>query len=286
MRVVFAGLGAMGYPMAGRVASRFPTGVWNRTVATAERHSAEFGTEVVAPSGFEHADVIVSCLASSAVVAEVVDLVARRLSSGAVWVDCTSGRPQRSRDLADRLAGAGVDYLDAPVSGMAAGARAGTLTAIVGGSESALDRARPVLDSMCTRVIRVGDVGTGHLVKAANNTLFAGTFWLAAEVVARLRESGVDVQRAMDAVNASSGRSFVTQNFLPDYVLPVPAPSSYRLGQSHRDVETLLQAAGPGADPTAPAELVAWLAAAYAERAAALGADCDAAAAFESIGGR
>jgi 3-hydroxyisobutyrate dehydrogenase len=280
MTVVFAGLGAMGYPMAGRSALRFPTAVWNRTSAVADRHSAEFGTRAIGVDKFGDADVIVTCLASSAVVATLVDRVLPRLTESTVWVDCTSGQPEPSLALAARLATRGVEYLDAPVSGMAAGARAGTLTAIVGGSAEALRSARPVLDSMCAQVVHAGGVGAGHLVKAANNTLFAGSFWLVAEVLARLAAAGIDHARALECINASSGRSFATERFVPDYVLPSPASSSYRLGQSHRDVETFLAAtSAPGQE-----QLVEHLERAYADLAASLGDAADAAPAFDAIG--
>ena len=285
MTVAFAGLGAMGYPMAGRVASRFPTLVWNRTGSVAQRHVAEFGSRAVALDAFADADVVVSCLASSDVVGAVVDEVLPQLRAGTVWVDCTSGQPAQSRLIAERLGAAGVDYLDAPVSGMAAGARAGTLTAMVGGPVPALERARPVLAAMCANVVHVGGVGSGHLVKAANNTMFAGTFWLAAELVARLADAGIDPQRALECVNLSSGRSFVTERFLPDYVLPEAAPSSYRLGQSAHDVAILVAATDPGG-AAAGGQLVDQLAALYADAAGRIGADSDAAPAFRAIGRR
>lgn len=281
LQVAFAGLGAMGYPMAGRIAARFPTSVWNRTASVADRHSAEFGTKAAGLAALGVADVVISCLASSAVVATVVDRALPDLRTGTVWVDCTSGRPGSSRDIAARLAAAGVSFLDAPVSGMAHGARAGALTALVGGPEATLERVRPVLDAVCGRILHTGGPGTGYLVKAANNALFAGAFWLAAEVLGGLRDAGVDPARALECVNASSGRSFVTEQFLPDFVIPSAAPSSYRLAQSGRDVETFLEALpADGWHPT----LLSALASGYAELIASTGSTVGAAQAFDAIG--
>jgi 3-hydroxyisobutyrate dehydrogenase len=284
--VAFVGLGAMGYPMAGRTAARFPTSVWNRTAAVAAKHSAEFGTRTIALTELDSARVVITCLASTTAVAEVIERALPYLRAGTVWVDCTSGHPEVSRALAGTLAAAGVDYLDAPVSGMANGARAGTLTAIVGGGADVLERVRPVLESMCTRILHAGGVGAGHLVKAANNTLFAGGFWLAAEVLTRLCDAGIDPVRALECVNASSGQSFVSSRFLPDFVVPDRSDSSYRLGQSHRDIETFetASATAGAAGPARQGGLVSWLEQAYVELAARLGPDADAGAAFDGIG--
>lgn len=280
--VAFLGLGRMGYPMAAQIATRFPALVWNRTASVAARHSAEFGTRVIGLTDLGSADVVVTCLASSSAVDDVADRGLAYIRRGTVWIDCTSGRPDQSRAFGERLAAAGVDFLDAPVSGMAHRARDGTLTAIVGGRTEVLDRVRPVLDSICARIHHVGDVGAGHLVKAANNTLFAGGFWLAAEVLARLADAGIDPSVALDCFNASSGRSFVTEKFLPEFVVPAASDSSYRLGQSHRDVETF-RAAVASAAPNRDC-LIGWLEHAYSDLSARVGTGADAGAAFDGIG--
>jgi 3-hydroxyisobutyrate dehydrogenase len=92
-RVAFLGLGAMGYPMAGRIAARFGTLVWNRTEAVACRHAEEFGTRPAGLADLADVDVVVSCLASAPVVAAVADAARPSLRPGSVWVDCTSGEP-------------------------------------------------------------------------------------------------------------------------------------------------------------------------------------------------
>jgi 3-hydroxyisobutyrate dehydrogenase len=280
-RVAFLGLGAMGYPMAGRVAGRFDTVVWNRTEAVARRHAEEFGTRPGSLADLVEVDVVVSCLASAPVVAAVADAARPSLRPGSVWVDCTSGEPAASRALARSLAAAGVDFVDAPVSGMAHGARYGTLTVLVGGPIETVDRARPVLETMAGCIVHTGAVGTGVLAKAANNALFAGAFWLVAEVVAAAGEAGLDAGRLLESVNASSGRSAVTEDFLPRFVLPEPAGSSYRLGQSVRDVATFLAASGapPGARPRALADLLLR----YQDLVDRLGPRADAATAFDAI---
>jgi 3-hydroxyisobutyrate dehydrogenase len=244
MRVGFVGLGAMGRPMAARLAGPYETVVWNRTAAVAAEHAARYGSVAGSLAEAVSAPVVVSCLSDSPAVGEVIDAGAGWLRPGAVWIDCTSGDPAASRALAERLARVGVDYLDAPVSGMAHGARDGTLTILVGGAAEVLDRVRPVLAVLGSTVVHVGGTGTGHLVKAANNTLFATAFWATAEVFAMLEGTGIEASVALTALNASSGRSYLTEQFLTAFVRPGGAESSYRLGQNVHNVETLLRGCG------------------------------------------
>jgi 3-hydroxyisobutyrate dehydrogenase len=281
MRVGWVGLGAMGYPMAARVSTRFDTSVWNRTAGKARRHAREHGTRAAGLAAAAGADVVFSCLLDTAAVAEVARAASAHLTAGSVWVDCTSGEPAASRALAAELAKAGVDYLDAPVSGMSERARTGTLSMLVGGDPRVLERVRPVLATMSATIVHVGPVGSGHLVKAANNTLFAVGFWIAAEVAAVLAAAGVDLDTALAAINASSGRSFVTESFLAAFVLGHPHGSSYRLGQNAHDVDTLVRAATPTA---AAGSLAASVADRYRALASELGADAGARAAFHAIG--
>jgi 3-hydroxyisobutyrate dehydrogenase len=243
VKVAFIGLGAMGYPMAGRLAGSFDTQVWNRNTEVAERHSAEFGSTVVAFEQVAAADVILSCVTTSGVVREIVDRIAPALRPGTIWVDCTSGELALSREIAAGLAGSGVDYLDAPVSGMVHGARSGTLSILVGGPTEVLARVRPVLDVLGSAVIHVGPVGCGHLAKAANNSLLATSMWAAAEALGIMQAHGITTEVALDAINASSGRSNVTEHFLPESVLPDIARSPFELGTMTKDITNLVRAA-------------------------------------------
>jgi 3-hydroxyisobutyrate dehydrogenase len=216
-------------------------------------------------------------------VVDVAERVLPSLRAGTVWVDCTSGEPEVTRALAARFAGVGVDLLDAPVSGMAHAARTGELTMLVGGADGVLDRVRDVLLAVSSRLVRTGDVGSAHLVKAANNTLFATSFWAAAEVFAALAAAGVEPTRALDAVNACSGRSYVTEQFLPRFVLPDAVESSYRVGQNQANLDTMLGTPGLDSDPSA---LVRAVRDAYASLIARQGPDADAAETFAEIGNR
>src|SRR5579862_9668004 len=162
-RLAFLGLGDIGTPMAARLARTCELTVWNRTRAKADNFAAQHGV-TSAPTiadAVRGAGVVASCLPTSPDVESLLDQAMPGLEKGAVWVDFTSGDPAGSRRIAARLARAGVSYWDAAVSGGVAGAEAGTLTIMVGGSGAALERVRGVLDAVGQKVVLCGPIGSG-----------------------------------------------------------------------------------------------------------------------------
>lgn len=236
MDVAWIGLGAMGWPMAGHVARSFPTVVWNRTTSVAEAHIVDNGTRACELERCAEADVILTCLPTTAEVADIARRLAEHLQPGTVWVDCTSGEPETSRIVAERLAEHGVTYLDAPVSGGTDGAEAGTLTVMVGGDTETLDRVRAVIETFAGRIVHVGPTGAGHAVKAINNTLLAANLWAASEGLAALVKQGVPAATALEVINGSSGRSNATENLIPQRVVTREFPATFTLGLLAKDV--------------------------------------------------
>lgn len=235
----FLGLGAMGGPMAAHVVRQIHSQggralVWNRTREKAERHAAEFGGEAVNLAEVAQADVIFTCLPTSAEVDDMLDRVADGLKEGATWVDCTSGHPEAAKRQAARLAERGVAFLDAPVSGGTSGAEAGQLTVMVGGDAAALERVRDSF-AFAGKVVHVGGVGSGFAVKAVNNALLAVTLWATGEGLAALARSGVNLGAALEVINASSGRSNASQNLIPARVLTREFPATFGLGLLAKD---------------------------------------------------
>jgi 3-hydroxyisobutyrate dehydrogenase len=158
------------------------------------------------------------------------------LSAGALLIDCTSGDPAGSRRIAARLAERGVGFADAPVSGGTSGAEAGTLIIMVGADERVFERARPVLALMGSRIERVGPVGAGHALKAVNNALLAVNILAVGEGLAALVKAGVPARTALDVINGSSGRSFVSETLVPERVLTGAWPRTFRLALLDKDV--------------------------------------------------
>jgi len=242
MNIAFLGLGAIGRPMAARVAgSGLPLTVWNRTASRAADFAKEFGAKHAATpaDAARQADVVVTCMPTSQDVASLLDgpdgLLAG-LGDGATLIDCTSGDPSTSRKIRDALAEKNVGYIDAPVSGGTSGAEKGTLTIMVGGDAAVLERARPVLETFGQKIVHCGDVGAGDAVKAVNNAFLATHILAAAEGLAALVKMGVDPKVALDVINASSGRSNASMNLIPERVLTRKFPRTFRLALLEKDV--------------------------------------------------
>ncbi len=242
MNIAFLGLGAIGRPMAARVAgSGLPLTVWNRTASRASDFAKQFGARH-APTPADAArgaDAVVICMPTSQDVASLLDgpdgLLAG-LASGATVIDCTSGDPATSKRICEVLAAKSVGYIDAPVSGGTTGAEKGTLTIMVGGDSAVLERARPVLETFGQKIVHCGDVGAGDAVKAVNNAFLATHILAAAEGLAALVKMGVDPKVALDVINASSGRSNASMNLIPERVLTRAFPRTFRLALLEKDV--------------------------------------------------
>merc|ERR1711879_136412 len=127
------------------------------------------------------ANVIFCCLPDSDVVLDVMGVLTPSLQAGSTIVDCTSGDPAKTRAMSESLASASCQLVDAPVSGGPAGAKAGTLTTMVGGEVPAVAGVTPLLSTFCKNVKHIGPVGSGHSVKAINNALNTTHLAMAAE---------------------------------------------------------------------------------------------------------
>jgi 3-hydroxyisobutyrate dehydrogenase len=245
--------------MAKRVAdAAFSLAVWNRTASRAREFASSGGVRQAATpaDAARDADVVITCLPNSPDVAALLDgkdglLAAMR--AGSTLVDCTSGEPETSRQIARRLAERGVEFLDAPVSGGVSGAEKGALTVMVGGDAAVLERVRPVLASFGQKIVHCGAIGAGDALKAVNNALLAVHIWSAAEGLALLVKAGVAPAVALEVINASSGRSNASMNLFPERVLTRAFPRTFRLALLDKDVGI---AAGVAAAEHVPAPML------------------------------
>jgi 3-hydroxyisobutyrate dehydrogenase len=242
MKTAFLGLGAIGRPMATRVAmAKIPLTVWNRTTARASEFAAKNDVRQAATpaDAVRGAEVVIACLPTSHDVYALLDGpdgILAGIERGAVFVDCTSGDPATSRRIAERLSEKGVSFIDAPVSGGVVGAEKGALTIMVGGDAAVLDRVRPVLESFGQKIVHCGEIGAGDAVKAVNNAFLATHILAAAEGLAALVKMGVSPNVALDVINASSGRSNTSMNLFPERVLTRAFPRTFRLALLEKDV--------------------------------------------------
>ena len=247
LSVAFIGLGAIGRPIAKRIAAaKFPLTVWNRTAERAAAFARDVGARHAqsAAEAAGSADVVITCLSTSLDVEQVLEAgLLQGIKSGATLLDCTSGDPATSRRIAGRLATKNVGFIDAPVSGGVRGAEEGTLTVMCGGDADDLARVRPVIEAFGKKIVHCGPVGAGDAVKAMNQALLALTIWGTGEALVALSKSGVSARVALEVINASSGRSNASMNLFPERVLTRAFPRTFRLALLDKDARIAAQIA-------------------------------------------
>ncbi len=166
-------------------------------------------------------DVIMLSLPDSSVIESVVrgaDGLLANARQGQIIVDLSTANPASTRALHDELAGRGVRYLDAGISGGAAAADKGTLTLMVGGDAGALAAVRPLLGTFSAHVHHMGPSGAGHVTKVLNNFLNAVTLAATAEVMVAGKKAGLDLAQLLEVINTSSGVSFASLKRFPHII--------------------------------------------------------------------
>ena len=148
--------------------------------------------------------------------------LASAAGAGTVIVDQTSGDPTQTREMAAELAARDVHLVDAPVSGGAAGADAGTIAIMVGGPEAAVARVRPILEEISPNIFVCGEIGAGQVMKLVNNTVSATNRCAMLESVVMGLKNGLDLQTITDVLNAGGARSRATEMMLPALVRGEP----------------------------------------------------------------
>ena len=239
LRAGFAGLGAMGAPMARNLAKAgLLAAVYNRTASTAIALGDELGC-AVAPTPADLAarcDVVVTCVSADADVLALVDALAPALTRGAIVIDCSTVSAATAREAAKRLAAVGAAFLDCPVSGGTEGAVNGTLSIMVGGDEAALMRARPVLEAMGKRIVHMGPHGAGQATKAVNQIAVAGVNQAVSEALAFAQAHGLDLERVIDAVGGGAAQSWFLTNRGPN-MARMSFPLGFRVRLHQKDLE-------------------------------------------------
>lgn len=201
----FVGLGVMGQPMAlNLLKAGHPLTVYNRTAARAAPLAEAGASVAVSPRAVAAAsDVVFVNVADDAAVEAVLfgpEGLIHGLKPEAVVVDMGTTSPAATRVFARRLAERGCVLLDAPVSGGEAGARAGTLSIMVGGPQAAFERVLPLLEVLGKNIVHVGGSGAGQVAKACNQIVVSATLMGVAEALTFARRQGVDATRVREAL--------------------------------------------------------------------------------------
>jgi 3-hydroxyisobutyrate dehydrogenase len=213
MRVAFLGLGTMGAAMGlNLLKAGYALVVYNRTpaktLALVEAGAVAADSPAVAAA---MADIIISCVSDTPDVVSVLlgeQGVIQGAKAGALVIDMSTISPVATREMAATLASQGIGMIDAPVSGGSEGAKAGTLSIMVGGDEAAFERALPILQVLGQTITHVGAIGAGQLTKAINQIIVAGTYWSVAEGIALGLKAGLDMEKVVMAVGGGAAGSW------------------------------------------------------------------------------
>ena len=214
MKIGFIGLGIMGRPMAlNLLKGGYEVTVWARRAESmqplleAGAHGAADPAEAARGN-----ELVISMVADAPDVADVMRGVAQGAAPGLVAVDMSTIAPAAARQIGVDLAAAGVDFMDAPVSGGEVGAIAGTLSIMAGGSEAAFARARPAFECMGKNIVHVGTSGAGQVAKAANQIVTGMGVLAVAEAFAFAAKNGVDRSKVREALLGGFAYSKILEN--------------------------------------------------------------------------
>src|SRR5919204_6974668 len=229
--IALAGVGRMGAPIAQRIAAAgFAVRPYDVAPEPRARFGVKFESLAEAAGGCEF---VLLCLPDAvAVEAAVADLTAAQPPPQLV-VDLTSSVPEVTRRLGASLAEREVGLIDAPMSGGVAGAREGSLTVMVGGPPDLLERARPVLSTFAARIFWAGGLGSGHAVKAINNTLSAVSLVATARALKAASETEAE---ALAYFNSHRGRSQNSEVKFPRDILSRSFGAGFTVGLMRKDV--------------------------------------------------
>ena len=237
----FIGIGKMGWPMASRLhQAGFQVTIADVDATVVGRFVADHpGARAASgPESFADVDALILMLPTSDIVEAVLDdgKTAAALRAGTLVVDMSSSVPTRTRDLAARLAGGGLRFVDAPVSGGVRGAIAGRLAVLAGGEQADLDQLAPVFAPLASTVIAVGPVGSGHAAKALNNLVSAATMSATVEALRLGMSFGISPAIMTEVLNSSSGRSNTSENKVAQFMTSGTFASGFALHLMAKDV--------------------------------------------------
>ena len=211
LKVGYIGLGLMGKSIARNILKAgFPVLVHNRSQAAVDELVAEGATRANSPKeAASLVDVIFTNLPDSPDVERVVlgeNGIIEGAHDGLILVDNSTIKPASARMIAEKLSEKNVFALDAPVSGGDIGAKNGTLTIMVGGDASALDKVMPVFQAMGKTITHVGEAGAGQVAKAANQIMVAAQMVAMGELLVFSKKAGVDPRKVVEAIKAGAAQ--------------------------------------------------------------------------------
>ena len=220
--VAFIGMGVMGYPMAGHLASAgHAVTVYNRSPAKAQAWVLEFAHSLAPKSAAtpreaaKDADIVFCCVGNDADLRSVIfgaDGALAGMKPGAVLVDHTTASADVAREIYTAAKNIGIHFIDAPVSGGQGGAQNGLLTVMCGGDAPVFERVKPVAMAFSRAFTLMGEPGAGQLTKMVNQVCIAGLVQGLSEAVAFGQRAGLDMNLVLDVIGKGAAQSWQLDN--------------------------------------------------------------------------
>ncbi len=237
--------------------------VWNRTASKAQ--------DLAASVGIHHAStlkdlggnssVLMLCVTNTADVEQVLfgeNGAASALKPGTLVIDCSTISPKATKEIATKLRERGIGFVDAPVSGGSEGAAQGTLSIMAGGSQNDFDRALPILQAIGTRITHMGSVGKGQVTKLLNQILVVVNMLAASEALIFGRAAGLDLKKAVAAVESGAGGSWMLSKRAPQVLEDYWQPG-FMVDLQQKDLDLVLEYARELGVPLIATSLVSQL---------------------------
>ena len=218
-KVAFIGLGVMGFPMAGHLTTRggHEVTVYNRTTSRAEAWASKFGGRVTATprEAAQGQDAVFACVGNEDDLRQVTigpDGAFAGMTRGGLFIDHTTASADVARELHGLAAEAGVDFIDAPVSGGQAGAENGVLTVMCGGDATAYGKAEPLIAAFARACRLMGPAGSGQLTKMVNQICIGGLVQALSEGIHFAQRAGLDVEAVIEVISKGAAQSWQMEN--------------------------------------------------------------------------
>jgi 2-hydroxy-3-oxopropionate reductase len=215
MRIGFIGLGGMGLPMAGHLlAAGHQLTIWSRRPDTGSELLAQGARRAASPQALAAAsDIVCTNVTGSADVLGLAAQLLDGLAADSIHLDFSTIAPSTAREVAARYAARGLHFVDAPVSGGTAGARAASLAIMWGGAAALDERLAPLFGCLGKTVVRIGEAGAGQVAKICNQLVMVAAIEASAEAAHLAAAAGVDFARVRAALLGGSAASRVLDCF-------------------------------------------------------------------------
>ena len=217
-KIAFLGLGVMGYPMAGHLATAgHNITVYNRTISKAKKWISDFcGAMADTPSkAVENADFVMSCVGNDSDlldIAEGENGALAHMRRGSVFIDHTTVSAKVTKELYEKSKTLGISFVDAPISGGQAGAENGVLSIMCGGDKTDYARVEPILEVYSKICRRIGGSGAGQKTKMCNQIAIAGLVQGLSEALHFAEKSGLDSRSVVEVISQGAAGSWQMSN--------------------------------------------------------------------------